>query len=453
MISHNDEHIDKRFSQLLSAADRNATSPDEAFLNRLREETTKTFMAASDKPVQSRRYKIMHSRITKIGLGFAAAAAITIVIGVGVVTITTTKPAYALEQTIEAITNVRFMHIVNDRDERWIEIGPDGKQSRYRQDTHGHLLVVDNRETIFAWYKDKNTVVITDLNGTDYQWIGDLGQFFKDLANDEGNVTIKENVDYKGRSAHLIRWLKLNIDAYINPDTKLPIAIDGYDVFYDDPPEGIFEIPTIPKGVKLVDKRPSAEPTEDPKWMQRDKDARKSFNQGRQALSEGNYAKAVRLFRYVVHTSPSNWAWFWLGKAYYELGEHQKAIEAYTEVFKISGLDAYECHLARGLAYKQLGMEDEAKQDFGVALPLMIDALRHTQGGFAFDYADDPTRQKCLGLSDEQRLINMINRLREVTSQNFGFDPADSAEQKEAAIAAWENWWKEKAADYGAVRK
>ena len=31
---------------------------------------------------------------------------------------------------------------------------------------------------------------------------------------------------------------------------------------------------------------------------------------------------------------------------------------------------------------------------------------------------------------------------------NFGFDPEGTAEQKEAAIAAWENWWAEHAADY-----
>ena len=42
------------------------------------------------------------------------------------------KEAYALEQTAEALKTVRFMHVVRrDRtgrieDERWIEIGPDG---------------------------------------------------------------------------------------------------------------------------------------------------------------------------------------------------------------------------------------------------------------------------------------------------------------------------------------
>ena len=36
----------------------------------------------------------------------------------------------------------------------------------------------------------------------------------------------------------------------------------------------------------------------------------------------------------------------------------------------------------------------------------------------------------------------MINRLRLITGQNFGYDPAGTLEQKEGAIAAWEQWAK-----------
>ena len=66
-------------------------------------------------------------------------------------------PAYALEQTIEALKSVTFMHIVkcdkagNIEDERWEEIDLNGYQARYRQDTPSHsFYVVDDRETVMV---------------------------------------------------------------------------------------------------------------------------------------------------------------------------------------------------------------------------------------------------------------------------------------------------------------
>jgi hypothetical protein len=35
----------------------------------------------------------------------------------------------------------------------------------------------------------------------------------------------------------------------------------------------------------------------------------------------------------------------------------------------------------------------------------------------------------------------MINRLRLITGENFGYDPDAAAEDKEKAIAAWEQWF------------
>ncbi|MHC4573582.1 MAG: hypothetical protein ACYS76_05545, partial [Planctomycetota bacterium] len=85
---------------------------------------------------------------------FSKLAAAAVVIVAAVISITflgkLTAPVYALEQTIEALKNVRYMHIVRRgeagqvEDERWIEIGPDGVQARYRQDTPPNFLVVDN---------------------------------------------------------------------------------------------------------------------------------------------------------------------------------------------------------------------------------------------------------------------------------------------------------------------
>jgi hypothetical protein len=51
------------------------------------------------------------------------------------------------------------------------------------------------------------------------------------------------------------------------------------------------------------------------------------------------------------------------------------------------------------------------------------------------DCHDDPTPQ--------QSLVMMINRLRVLTGQNFGFDPNAGDQEKERAIAAWEQWAEE----------
>jgi len=60
-----------------------------------------------------------------------------------------------------------------------------------------------------------------------------------------------------------------------------------------------------------------------------------------------------------------------------------------------------------------------------------------------FEYADNPMmRYGKYNPTDQQVVINMINRLRLITGQNFGYDPDASAEENEQAIAAWEDWFK-----------
>ena len=109
------------------------------------------------------------------------------------------------------------------------------------------------------------------------------------------------------------------------------------------------------------------------------------------------------------------------------------------------------CLLARGLAYRAQGMENMACQDFVGALPVMIDALRNTDGAIMLDYADDPLRRG-RNLSAKQRLSNMIERLRIITSQDFGYDPNLSIKENEHAIAAWQQWWSENVAEYCASK-
>ncbi|MHC4113515.1 MAG: tetratricopeptide repeat protein [Planctomycetota bacterium] len=433
-----------------------STNPkaDEMVFDKVLTAQEKAFKARPTLAEPNIRRTIMKSPITKL------AAAAVIIVGV-VLSITVidklTSEAYAIVQTVEAFKNVRCMHIVRRDeagqidDERWIEIGLDGVQARYRQDNKKNWLVVDDRETVFVHHKDKNTVILYDPNDHWYTWIHSPGELFKDLSG-ENSVTTEENVDYWGRKTHRVRWLKLNMECYIDPETKLPIAMAGYNISYENPPEGTFDI-VIPEGVQVVDRRPGAEPTEEPKWLAEKSAAGKvasaNFKNAQLALAGGKYEEAAELFAKVVEVQGGrNWAWFWLGQAHYELGEYDTAIYEFTKVigmFTRHKVVVHYCHLARGLAYAGKGMKDMAREDLVLALPVMIEALRNIEGAAMFDYADDPMYRnlpKDKRPTAEQSLAMMINRLRIITGQNFGYDPYGSAEENEQAIAAWEKWFK-----------
>lgn len=400
----------------------------------------------------------MLTRNQKRGLIFAAGAVVVVLVAAWIMSVIPAKTAYALEQTVEAFKSVRFVHLVDYledgtlRDERWIELGPDGNQVRYRQDTPANdFFVVEDYETVYVYHKDKNTVVVQPKE-QNYVFISNFAEFFRDLAG-KGSITIEENVGYKGRPAHRVRWLRLNQDYYIDPESKLPIAGAGYEFSYEEPPEGTFEL-VMPEGVAVVDKRPGAPPAEEPDWMKQDKIANTDFKNALHEFASEDYVKAAELFASVVKVQPGrNWAWFWLGRCWCELGEYDQAIDAYTEVIDIFskfGSGPNYCHLARGLAYRKKGMEEEAKKDFGKCLGVMVDSLRHIEGAGMFDYADDVRVRSGRRPSKEQSLTNMINRLRLVSGQNFGYNPNASAEEIERVIAAWEDWWREHAQDYGA---
>ncbi len=386
-------------------------------------------------------------RFTMSRLMKFAAAAVIIIAVVLLITFLdkSVTPAYAIDQTVEAFKNVRLLHLIRHNevgqieDERWIEIGMDGRQVRYRQYTPPDFLAVEDGESTAVYHMDKNTVVLYDRKDKQYQWVGDLGLFLENLRQ-EGNI-IEQNTDYRGRLVHKIHWPIMNAECYVDPATKLPIAIGDTEFSYELPAPGTFEI-TIPEGFAVIDKRPGAAPTEESDWLNEEEIADERFNKARHALAVGDYAQAAELFEYVVEKQPGrNWAWFWLGKTYYEQGEYDLAIEKFSKVINMMG-DLPYCLYARGLAYGQKDLENSAKEDLKMALPWMLSALRQQKAAAMFEYADDPLlRDGRTRPTQEQILTRMINRLRIITGQNFGYDPSAGAEENEQAIAAWEQWY------------
>jgi len=395
------------------------------------------------------RRTIMKSRMTKL----AAAALIVIAAGLSITFLQNAAgPAYALDQTVAALKNVRFMHLVayNDagliEDERWIEVGMDGFQIRYRQENPAprNFGVIEDGESTAVYRNDKKAVIIYDREDMQYQWVGELGKAFEDLRR-EGKI-LQENADYQGRRAHKVWWPMLSSECYVDPETKLPISIGRTLLTYEEPPPGTFEI-VIPDGYALLDKRPGAPAALTPQWLLDEENAEQNkaecFNQGTHALARGDYAEAAKQLEQAL--GYDSWAPFWLGSAYYGLGQYDLAVENYTKLYKEFGGDKNPvpfCNYARGLAYAKSGNLEAATADFQVCLPAMIQTLRIPSGGSMFEYADNPLiRYGEYKPGERETVIKMINRLRLITGENFGYDPDAAAEDKEKAIAAWEQWF------------
>ncbi len=364
-------------------------------------------------------------------------------------------PAYAIEQTVEALQHIRFLHVVGHSadgqvaDERWIEIGPAGTQVRYRQDNPAPRSwgVIEDGVCTAVYRHDKKALVLYDRQDKQYQWVGPLGPFFENLRR-EGRI-LEMNILYQGRRAHKVWWPAFSAECYVDPQTKLPFAMGRVSLSYEEPPAGTFEI-VRPDGYAVFDKRPGATPTAVPDWLQQEEQAQqdkeRAVREGALAFARGDYPEAARLLEQAGQHD--NWSRFWLGRTCYELGRYDLAIQNYNMVFdglrEIGSGDTLPyCQYARGLAYARLGLLDQANADFEACLPAMIRALRTPSGGVLFEYADNPLLPRGRYLPGEVEIVTkMVNRLRRITGQNFGYDPNHTKEQNEAALAAWDRWFR-----------
>lgn len=401
--------------------------------------------------------RIMRSRIAKL-------TSVAAMVAVAALAVTfwsrSSSSVYAIEDTVAALENVRFLHIVGRdetgqiNDERWIEVGEDGYQVRYRQQNPSSVIenhpgspsmVIEDGESTAVYRGDKKAVVIYDRKDRQFQWVGQLGKAFENLRK-EGKV-LQENTEYQGRSAHKVWWPYMSAECYVDPATKLPMAIGNTELSYDEPPAGTFEI-TIPEGYAVLDKRPGAITDPVPDWLLAEENAgqdrHKSFERGTAALIRGDDAEAAKELEQAL--DGDSWATFWLGSAYYGLGQYDSAITYYRKMLKDFGGDKKPvpfCNYALGLAQGMNGDQGGAKANFEACLPAMIKTLRIPSGGTMFEYADNPTiRYGRYSPSEQDMVSKMINRLRIVSGQDFGYDPTGTKEQNEAAIAAWEQWFK-----------
>lgn len=221
--------------------------------------------------------KIMNTRITK----FAAAAMIVLIAALSIMFLEkSVSPAYAIEQTIEAMRSINSIHAYctnwdNSQGEVWVQVDPETGQEEYHYADQGDLLIVGTPEATYYYYKDENLVRIRNeyVPASDVR----ISRFFEDLVGwvqqYHGQLSFYSKFDEELQQevimvhASIPKQRDMQEQEYIvrvDYQTKLPISLEAlknvpgqgvksvdrleYNVTI---PEGIFEF-EIPDGAKVV---------------------------------------------------------------------------------------------------------------------------------------------------------------------------------------------------------
>lgn len=220
---------------------------------------------------------IVNSKLAK----FASAAAIIIAVTLGLSTILDhgATPAYAIDQTIEAIKNIPTVHIFGrDWDDKqiemWVQVNTNTGLMEYCHVNHvdDSKLMISTPENTYYHNLRTNTVRIKD--GPSVSSVFRLGEFFEGMRllseKFDGQITYCEisNLNRKRKVIELkMSSPQVQILSLIDPQTKLPISINvtrgekfgtyetlkhATQIRYDDsPPEGLFNF-KIPAGATVI---------------------------------------------------------------------------------------------------------------------------------------------------------------------------------------------------------
>jgi len=220
---------------------------------------------------------IMNSKITK--LATVAVVILAAVLGVSLLD-RSAAPAYAIEQTIQAMRSVTSVRAYctdwdGSKGEVLVQIDPKTGQEEYHYANIGNLLIVATPQKTYYYHKDKNLVRIRN----EYVPTAEVrfSKLFKDLP--DWIQSLNGKLDFKSEFDQALKKQVIRIHAYIpaqkdfgekefiadiDPETKLPInmvaikAAPGQGLKSVDRieynvtiPEGSFDF-QIPEGAKVV---------------------------------------------------------------------------------------------------------------------------------------------------------------------------------------------------------
>lgn len=224
---------------------------------------------------------IMKSNITK----FAASAVIIIAVILGLTTILDhgATPAYAFEQTIKAMKEIRTVYMKGEfyrqgEFECWMKfVGDPDKPTHIWLGRTGHnLCKICSPKGVFGLNKRTKAVHFARRDERGKDWIIKFGSFFEDAvrkAQETDSVKIYNEIDPNSQKELIVVYIKTQKREqkfWVNPENKLPIRFAtlrddapmemlrktlalknvGLIRYNEEPPEGIFDMPADAKIVE-----------------------------------------------------------------------------------------------------------------------------------------------------------------------------------------------------------
>jgi hypothetical protein len=218
---------------------------------------------------------IMKNPITKL----STAAVIIVCIALTIPFITKiATPAYSVEQTLQAMQDLQTMYMVckdwnGNEFEMWIELNPETGIPEYCRSywPKSKVLNISRPDTSYQFSERANQVHINSgkLYHMDFAPAKVFERLLQTSQEDPDSVVIFHEYDQQSKKSLIViitRGDEQSYKIYIDPDTKLPVRVQGLedntlgavirDVekidFNVDLPEGIFDF-EIPQGARIID--------------------------------------------------------------------------------------------------------------------------------------------------------------------------------------------------------
>lgn len=231
---------------------------------------------------------IMKTKITK--LATAAVIVLIAVVGINLLDRLVT-PAYAIEQTIEAMRNIVTVHFFakdwNDMGfETWIKVNPETGENDYHylNEPERGQISISTPEITYFYHPKENKVRIVE--GQALRSDIRFGRYIEDILEraiepEHGEIQINKEHDPNTGKEVIILWAEspsYEMEAFIDSQTKLPIrinfvkAVPGQvvksidEIYYNEPlPEGLFDF-EIPEDAQVIREQPLLSVIGDPNY-------------------------------------------------------------------------------------------------------------------------------------------------------------------------------------------
>ncbi len=271
----------RQYKQALEDENRDLIRYGENIKERMNHRQEKTIEALDAQKHISHSFNLSLWRTIMGSVKFKLTAAAIILVAVTIISVSlfdVTTPAYAFDQTINAIKKVKTVHMAGEfywqgEFECWLRFdgNPDIPTHMWLSLPRGHLgmVMVCSSDGLFHFNRTTNYVFPISQDQRGRKWIIKFNSFFKDAVKAAGKM---DAVTITYEEQHIVLHIhspKRDQQFLVDPETKLPISfstirdddpmemIRGMKVknlewirYNEEPPEGIFKVPDDAKVVQ-----------------------------------------------------------------------------------------------------------------------------------------------------------------------------------------------------------